>query len=54
VGSELTLAVFGQGGVAAGFFARLFGIGGELIMVPVLVYAFAMALGTTMAAIVFS
>jgi uncharacterized protein len=65
VGSELTLAVFGLSGVAAGFFAGLFGIGGGLIMVPVLVYAFkttgtdtqhavAMALGTSMAAIVFS
>ena len=52
-------------GVAAGFFAGLFGIGGGLIMVPVLVYVFtstgtatqhavAMALGTSMAAIVFS
>jgi uncharacterized protein len=65
VGSELTFAVFGLSGVAAGFFAGLFGIGGGLIMVPVLVYAFtatgagaehavAMALGTSMAAIVFS
>jgi len=65
VDSELTLAVFGLGGTAAGFFAGLFGIGGGLIMVPVLVYAFettgtvtqhvvAMALGTSMAAIVFS
>ena len=65
MGSELTLAVFGLSGVAAGFFAGLFGIGGGLIMVPVLVYAFkttetgtehavAMALGTSMAAIVFS
>jgi uncharacterized membrane protein YfcA len=65
VGSELILAVFGLSGVAAGFFAGLFGIGGGLIMVPVLVYAFtttgvgpqhvvAMALATSMAAIVFS
>jgi uncharacterized membrane protein YfcA len=65
VGSELTFAVFGLSGIAAGFFAGLFGIGGGLIMVPVLVYAFtttgtatqqavAMALGTSMAAIVFS
>ena len=65
MGSELTFAVFGLSGVAAGFFAGLFGIGGGLIMVPVLVYAFtttgtglqnavAMALGTSMAAIVFS
>jgi uncharacterized protein len=64
VGSELTLMVFGLSGVAAGFFAGLFGIGGGLIMVPALVYAFkttgtrtqhavAMALGTSMAAIVF-
>jgi uncharacterized membrane protein YfcA len=65
VSVELTLAVFGLSGIAAGFFAGLFGIGGGLIMVPVLVYAFktmgtdtqhavAMALGTSMAAIVFS
>lgn len=65
MGSELTFAVFGLSGVAAGFFAGLFGIGGGLIMVPALVYAFtttgvgtqqavAMALGTSMAAIVFS
>ena len=65
MGSELSLAVLGLSGVAAGFFAGLFGIGGGLIMVPVLVYAFkttgtgtehavAMALGTSMAAIVFS
>jgi uncharacterized membrane protein YfcA len=65
VDSELTLTVFGISGVAAGFFAGLFGIGGGLIIVPVLVYAFtttgtglqnavAMALGTSMATIVFS
>jgi len=65
VGNELTFAVFGLSGIAAGFFAGLFGIGGGLIMVPVLVYAFTttgiatqhvvtMALGTSMAAIVFS
>jgi uncharacterized protein len=65
VSSELTLVVFALSGIAAGFFAGLFGIGGGLIMVPVLVYAFkttgiapqyvaAMALGTSMAAIVFS
>jgi len=58
-------AIFAASGIAAGFFAGLFGIGGGLIMVPVLVYAFtitgispehvvAMALGTSMAAIVFS
>src|SRR5579871_1202583 len=62
---ELLFAVFALSGVAAGFFAGLFGIGGGLIMVPVLVYVFkvtgvaadhvaAMALGTSMAAIVFS
>src|ERR1700733_14281955 len=65
VGHDLPFAVFGLSGIAAGFFAGLFGIGGGLIMVPVLVYAFtatgagtqnavAMALGTSMAAIVFS
>src|SRR5215472_10558240 len=63
--TELMVAVFGLSGVASGFFAGLFGIGGGLIMVPVLVYAFTatgmaaehvvtMALGTSMAAIVFS
>ncbi len=62
---ELMFAVFGLSGIASGFFAGLFGIGGGLIMVPVLVYAFntagiatghvvTMALGTSMAAIVFS
>ncbi len=65
MGHDLPLAVFGLSGIAAGFFAGLFGIGGGLILVPVLVYAFtttgadtqhavAMALGTSMAAIVFS
>src|SRR5689334_13761810 len=63
--TALLFAVFGLSGIAAGFFAGLFGIGGGLIMVPVLVYAFkmtgmapehvvTMALGTSMAAIVFS
>jgi uncharacterized protein len=63
--NELMFAVFALSGIAAGFFAGLFGIGGGLIMVPVLVYAFkmagmatehvvTMALGTSMAAIVFS
>jgi uncharacterized protein len=63
--TQLMFAVFGLSGIAAGFFAGLFGIGGGLIMVPVLVYAFkmtgiaaehvvTMALGTSMAAIVFS
>jgi uncharacterized membrane protein YfcA len=62
---ELMFVVFGLSGIAAGFFAGLFGIGGGLIMVPVLVYTFkmtgmapehvvTMALGTSMAAIVFS
>jgi len=62
---SVELAVFGLSGIAAGFFAGLFGIGGGLIMVPVLIWAFtttgmppehivAMALGTSMAAIVFS
>jgi uncharacterized membrane protein YfcA len=62
---SIELTVFGLSGIAAGFFAGLFGIGGGLIMVPVLVYAFTttgmaaehivtMALGTSMAAIVFS
>jgi uncharacterized membrane protein YfcA len=56
VGGELTFAVFGLSGVAAGFFAGLFGIGGGLIMVPGAgtQHAVAMALGTSMAAIVFS
>jgi uncharacterized membrane protein YfcA len=61
----LTFAVFVACGLGAGFFAGLFGIGGGLIMVPVLVLAFTMsgmaaehvvavALGTSLAAIVFS
>jgi uncharacterized protein len=65
VSTELVAAVFGLSGIASGFLAGLFGIGGGLIMVPVLVYAFkttgmaadhvsTMALGTSMAAIVFS
>jgi uncharacterized membrane protein YfcA len=59
------IAMFGLSGIASGFLAGLFGIGGGLIMVPVLVYVFkttgmandhvvTMALGTSMAAIVFS
>jgi uncharacterized protein len=63
--TEVMVGVFGLSGIASGFFAGLFGIGGGLIMVPVLVYAFkttgmetdhivTMALGTSMAAIVFS
>ncbi len=63
--TELMVAIFGLSGIASGFLAGLFGIGGGLIMVPVLVYAFktvgmvtdhvvTMALGTSMAAIVFS
>ena len=63
--TALLFAVFALGGIASGFFAGLFGIGGGLIMVPILVYAFkttgmvrdhvlATALGTSMAAIVFS
>jgi len=65
VSNDLTFVIFGLSGLAAGFLAGLFGIGGGLIMVPVLVYAFtaagldpqhvvAMALGTSMAAIAFS
>ena len=61
----MAFVIFGLSGLAAGFFAGLFGIGGGLIMVPALVYAFtaagvdaqhvvAMARGTSMAAIVFS
>ena len=63
--TALIFSVFGLSGLASGFCAGLFGIGGGLIMVPVLVYVFkatgvppdhivAMALGTSMAAIVFS
>lgn len=65
MGGELALVIFAVGGLAAGFLAGLFGVGGGLVMVPVLVYAFTaagiaaqhvvlMALGTSMAAIVFS
>jgi uncharacterized protein len=65
VSIAFAFAVFSLGGIASGFFAGLFGVGGGLIMVPILVYAFnatgtatdhvvAMALGTSMAAIVFS
>jgi uncharacterized protein len=65
VSGDLTFAILGLGGVAAGFLAGLFGIGGGLVMVPVLLSAFAaagvdsqrtvtMALGTSMAAIAFS
>jgi uncharacterized protein len=65
MGTATLFAVFGLSGIASGFFTGLFGIGGGLIMVPVLLYAFkttglatdhvvAMALGTSMTAIVFS
>ena len=62
---ETLLALLGASGIAAGFLAGLFGVGGGLVMVPVLLYAFgaaavpaqhvvALALGTSMAAIVVS
>jgi uncharacterized membrane protein YfcA len=58
-------AMLAASGVAAGFLAGLFGVGGGLVMVPMLVYAFsaaeapsqhvvALALGTSMAAIAVS
>ena len=64
-GRAVTFAILTFGGLAAGFLAGLFGLGGGLIMVPVLVYAFnslgvaaphivLLAIGTSMAAIVFS
>jgi uncharacterized protein len=63
--NDLTFLIFGLCGLASGMLAGLFGIGGGLVIVPVLVYAFtaagiasehvaAMALGTSMAAIAFS
>ena len=63
--SHILFALLGASGIAAGFLAGLFGVGGGLVMVPVLVYAFsaagvpadhivALALGTSMAAIVVS
>jgi uncharacterized protein len=64
--TEQTLfALLGASGIASGFLAGLFGVGGGLVMVPVLLYAFsaagvpaqytvALALGTSMAAIVVS
>jgi hypothetical protein len=63
--SHALLALLGASGIAAGFLSGLFGVGGGLVMVPVLVYAFgaaavpaqhivALALGTSMAAIVVS
>jgi len=63
--AETLFALLGASGIAAGFLAGLFGVGGGLVMVPVLLYAFgaaavptqhvvALALGTSMAAIVVS
>src|ERR1700759_1307624 len=46
---DLPLAVFGLSGIAAGFFAGLFGIGGGLNPVPGLVYGFPTAGGGTQA-----
>jgi len=63
--SHVLFALLGASGIAAGFLAGLFGVGGGLVMVPVLLYAFsaaavpaqhiaALAIGTSMAAIVVS
>jgi uncharacterized membrane protein YfcA len=63
--SQAVFALLGASGIAAGFLAGLFGVGGGLVMVPVLLYTFsaasvpaqhivALALGTSMAAIVVS
>jgi uncharacterized membrane protein YfcA len=63
--SHVIFAMLAASGVAAGFLAGLFGVGGGLVMVPMLVYAFsaaevpsqyvvALALGTSMAAIAVS
>jgi uncharacterized membrane protein YfcA len=65
VTSQALFALLGASGIAAGFLSGLFGVGGGLVMVPVLLYAFsavavptqhivALALGTSMAAIVVS
>jgi uncharacterized protein len=62
---QALFALLGVSGIASGFLAGLFGVGGGLVMVPVLLYAFsaagvpaqytvALALGTSMAAIVVS